>query len=485
MREQDRHDTHRSDGLIPTLVITTLVFFLLLGGALLLAREMPAIRERAVVSALERGDLAAARKRAARLSDPELAERYRCKCAYREAAALMEQGDWAAARNLLAGTGDYRDAAELVKECDYQRALALTREWNWTDAAALFRALGSYRDAAGQYDRCRYEQAMELAAEGQQAEAAMLFRELGDYEDSAVWLRSLALALTGLSDPEEAIASLQGLSREDLAVLATLAEKRDALPKDRLAVGFYHTLGLKADGSVLACGDDSFGQCQVGSWREIAAVAAGGWHSLGLRRDGTVVAVGRNTEGQCDTAGWTGVVQIATTDYASFGLCADGTVLCAGFDNAYELLDWTDIRQLCGGSYGLAALRSDGSVLASPHVPGADALEHLAGLALSSGYAAGLRADGRVSATAFSVEEWKNVLSLSAGTTALLALDANGRVLAHFFRTVDALDFSGIENAVAVAAGATHFAVLLHDGSVLVLGDNSHGQADTAGWKLF
>ena len=101
MKEQDRHDTHRSDGLIPTLVITTLVFFLLLGGALLLAREMPAIRERAVVSALERGDLAAARKRAARLSDPELAERYRCECAYREAAALMEQGDWAAARREL------------------------------------------------------------------------------------------------------------------------------------------------------------------------------------------------------------------------------------------------------------------------------------------------------------------------------------------------------------------------------------------------
>ena len=38
MREQGRHDTRRSDGLIPTLVITTLVFFLLLGGLLLLAR---------------------------------------------------------------------------------------------------------------------------------------------------------------------------------------------------------------------------------------------------------------------------------------------------------------------------------------------------------------------------------------------------------------------------------------------------------------
>ena len=124
-------------------------------------------------------------------------------------------------------------------------------------------------------------------------------------------------------------------------------------------------------------------------------------------------------------------------------------------------------------------------MLASPHVSGADALGHLADLALSSGYAAGLRADGRVAATAFSVEEWKNVLSLSAGTTALLALDADGRVLAHFFRAVDAVDFSGIENAVAIAAGATHFAVLLADGSVRVLGDNSHGQADTAGWNLF
>ena len=54
---------------------------------------------------------------------------------------------------------------------------------------------------------------------------------------------------------------------------------------------------------------------------------------------------------------------------------------------------------------------------------------------------------------------------------------------AHFYEVK--ADFSGIENAVAIAAGATHFAVLLADGSVRVLGDNSHGQADTAGWNLF
>ena len=485
MREQGRHNVRRDNDLLRTILVTTLVFALLLGGGLILGQKMPAIREQLVLTALERGNLSAARRWSARITDPALSEQYRCECDYREAAGLMAEGDWDAARALLAGTGDYRDAAELVKECDYQRAMALTQEWNWVEAAALFRTLGAYRDAEAQLNRCRYEQAMELAAEGQQAEAAMLFQELGDYEDSATWLRSLALALTGLSDPEEAIASLRGLSREDLALLSSLAEKRDALPKNRLAVGFFHTLGLRADGSVLACGEDSDGQCQVGAWQNITAVAAGGYHSLGLRADGTVVAAGRSREGQCEVSGWTDVVQIAATDYASDGLCADGTVLSAGFDNAYALAEWTDIRQLCAGSYGLAALRGDGSVLASPLIAGTEALDHLAALSISSGYAAGLRADGRVAATAFSVESWKSVLSLSAGTTALLALDAEGHVLAHFFRASDAVDFSGIENAVAVAAGATHFAVLLSDGSVRVLGDNDRGQADTAGWNLF
>ena len=62
--------------------------------------------------------------------------------------------------------------------------------------------------------------------------------------------------------------------------------------------------------------------------------------------------------------------------------------------------------------------------------------------------------------------------------------DAQGRVLAHFFRESDAIDFSAFTDVRAIAAGGTHFALVLSDGSVKVLGENAHGEAETEGWSL-
>lgn len=69
-------------------------------------------------------------------------------------------------------------------------------------------------------------------------------------------------------------------------------------------------MGLRADGTVVAVGADSAGECRTLRWREVVAVAAGGVHTarntgrshtLGLREDGTVVACGWNAQGQCET----------------------------------------------------------------------------------------------------------------------------------------------------------------------------------------
>jgi alpha-tubulin suppressor-like RCC1 family protein len=74
-----------------------------------------------------------------------------------------------------------------------------------------------------------------------------------------------------------------------------------------LAAGSYHTVGVTASGRVLAAGDNSDGQRDVGDWQDIIAVAAGSTHTLGLRADGTVVSAGNNASCQCDVGSWPGI----------------------------------------------------------------------------------------------------------------------------------------------------------------------------------
>ena len=59
-------------------------------------------------------------------------------------------------------------------------------------------------------------------------------------------------------------------------------------------------VGLCADGSVV----DSQNACDPVEWRNLVAVACGSRHTVGLRADGTLLAVGQNDNGQCNVSGW-------------------------------------------------------------------------------------------------------------------------------------------------------------------------------------
>ena len=53
---------------------------------------------------------------------------------------------------------------------------------------------------------------------------------------------------------------------------------------EAIAAGYKHSLGLKADGSVVVWGDNGSNQCNVPvPNRDFVAVAAGEDHSLGLK----------------------------------------------------------------------------------------------------------------------------------------------------------------------------------------------------------
>ena len=467
-----------------TLLISTLVFFLLLGGALWLQRQIPQRRLTRIETLLDAGDYAAARPLIGRVDDEAMAESFRARCDYLEGVERMEKGEWAEARELLANAGSLADAAERVQACSYALAEALLADGAYDAAAEAFAALGGYLDAADRALGCRYEKALTLEAGGDAAGAAEIYELLGAYRDSAERLRRLAVEVTGISDSEEALEVLHGLSREDREKMLALKTVREGLPQGVLAVGFYHTVGLRPDGSVAACGDNSFGQCDVGALHDVSAVAAGAYHTVALHADGTVSAVGRGSEGQCDTAAWRHVAAVAASDYATFGLTTGGELLCAGFYDYREPESWGGLTSVSGGSYNLAALREDGSVWSYPALKGLDALRGAEEIAVNTGYAVAVMSDGRAVCSEFDLSSWQDAVAVSASGTAILALDAEGRVLAHFFRAGDAVDFSSVTDAVAIAAGGTHFAVLLSDGSVRVFGENAHGEAETGGWTL-
>ena len=63
-------------------------------------------------------------------------------------------------------------------------------------------------------------------------------------------------------------------------------------------------MGLKSDGTVVATGGDSFGECGVSDWADIVAISAGDNHTVGLKSDGTVVATGDNDDSQCGVSDW-------------------------------------------------------------------------------------------------------------------------------------------------------------------------------------
>jgi hypothetical protein len=89
-----------------------------------------------------------------------------------------------------------------------------------------------------------------------------------------------------------------------------------------ISAGGFHSLGLKQDGSIVAWGDNHYGECNVPEPNTgFKAIAAGFRHSLGLKQDGSIVGWGDNRNGLYDMPEPnTGFVAIAAGAYHSLGL---------------------------------------------------------------------------------------------------------------------------------------------------------------------
>lgn len=366
----------------------------------------------------------------------------------------------------------YSTVLECAQMADYHgdQALALALlaqpEADGTEAYAAFaeqaeaqQAVYTYHQAMVLYESGDYMRAARTAAQVRQYEPAQSLYELSQ----AAYQATLPTPTPTPVPEPTAAPSAEPTPDPDGALPTDTPEPVSLLPEGRLAAGFEHTVVLMDDGTVRAFGGNTYGQLEVGEWRNVVYVAAGAYHTLGLTADGRVLSCGDNTYLQTDVAFYSGVKAIAAGDYASFLLLEGGQVMATGY-LPYEFLnELTGAQAIAAGSYGLLVKTADGLHASHPGI----ALDASCDLfAVSRGYAIGADASGTTVSTTTLIPQWTGVKRLAASENAVIGLTEDGGVWAHAFGRNNHASFAFDQPVLAAAAAPNHYAFLLADGTL-------------------
>jgi hypothetical protein len=222
-----------------------------------------------------------------------------------------------------------------------------------------------------------------------------------------------------------------------------------------IAVGGFHNLALRSDGTVVAWGSNLHGQCNVPTdLSGVVAIAAGEVHSLALKSDGTVVAWGENDQGQCNVpSGLKDVVAIDAGQLHSLARKSDGTFVGWG-NNGFDQITFPDgLAEVVAFDVGYnhnLAIKTDGTVV-------------------GWGYDVFGETDIPVGLS--------DVVAVAAGRNHSLALKRDGTVVAWGSNVHGQTSIPpGLTDVVAIAAGGYHSLALKKDGTVVGWGDTTYHQ---------
>lgn len=300
----------------------------------------------------------------------------------------------------------------------------------------------------------------------------------------------------------------EAYSKQKIDALRSFREK-SAKAATLFAVGAYHTVAIRADGTAVATvyrgpADKNFGQCNVSSWRNLIAICAAEHHTVGLRDDGTVVATGDDTYGQCQTGTWRDIVAIAAGDSHTVGLKADGTVVATAYRGPADrnlgqcnVSSWRNIVAIAAKQHHTIGIKADGTVIATG--VRYEKIKNWTNIVAVSGagsYTVGLKDDGTVIAGGNNengqccVEQWRDIVAVSAAMRFAVGLKSNGTAEVTNFRGKEDYycgerDVHGWRDIIAITARTFHTVALRSDGTLVAIGAKKCGQCDVEGWKLF
>lgn len=114
------------------------------------------------------------------------------------------------------------------------------------------------------------------------------------------------------------------------------------------STGFTHIIDIWDNGLYVAALDDNghvhlntshgiYGEETCQSWDDIISISSGGDYILGLKADGTVVAEGNNNCGQCEVYDWKDIIAVFAGDGVAYGIKEDGTIVATALADHSEL----------------------------------------------------------------------------------------------------------------------------------------------------
>lgn len=264
--------------------------------------------------------------------------------------------------------------------------------------------------------------------------------------------------------------------------------ERPKLGNVMIATGFTHTVGLKNDGTCVAVGDNSQGQCNVSNWTNVVKVVNaksrpgyGYAFTVGLKEDGTVVTT--RAAHASKVAKWTDIVDIGAGYDFIFGLKSDGTcVLSEGDTWGYSVSDvQKDTNVIAINALWLTAITIsiDGTIHASSWDSftkhNANAIKAGSG---NSGYTY-LTADGELEVNS-SLKRFSDIVDFDA-FDGVIGLKQDGTCVAYNL----SYDVSDWKDIISVSAAWDNYAGVKSDGTCVATGNNSYRQCNVSEWNLY